>query len=464
MPPEGSARVERQHDAIITVFAVGAAVRVHGLVQRPELNGCLGKLTEKKKGGRWGTQLEEQPLPVSLKTSNLQLRMPEGYWQLVPGSLAEIHGLQSHSDLNGKVESLAQNLGEGWRLQVEGSEDTVSVKPSNLSPLASRPLPSTSWESDLSELEALATIVLQELVEGRSAYPVVRRLGRMEATQMAEKLYPVGPRSARLLPHTWSDLEIGESERIFYKMSLCSRCNEVTYMFTDIINQLADVRAPVFRGSEIADMFLCVGFAVHAYRRLHIGEDFGQTYWQHSQKVHNGSRNHIWLEFPLPGALPSDQSARLILDLSAAQFDICSPGKHFGLVRGQDPRYKKCYELPCTMVPLHFFNWAANRNNVRFEAQHCIEGIRIFREKLGLSGGFSCMDAHGILVKMLDRLERLGVVGPGQLLAAAMESPDIKEVEQQCGMKLGALRGMEQNAARSMRAELGEGPSCETGG
>ena len=65
MPPEGSARVESQQDAVITVFAVGAAVRVHGLVQRPELNGCLGKLTERK-GGRWGTQLEEHPLPVAI--------------------------------------------------------------------------------------------------------------------------------------------------------------------------------------------------------------------------------------------------------------------------------------------------------------------------------------------------------------------------------------------------------------
>ena len=69
----------------------------------------------------------------------------------------------------------------------------------------------------------------------------------MKAIQMAEELYRVGSRSARLLPHTWSDLEIGESEKIFYKMSLCSRCNQVNYMFTDIINQLADVRAPVFR-------------------------------------------------------------------------------------------------------------------------------------------------------------------------------------------------------------------------
>lgn len=460
MPPEGSARVESQQDTVITVFAVGAAVRVHGLIQRPELNGCLGKLTEDK-GGRWGTQLEEHPLPVSLKTSNLQLRMPEGYWQLVPGSLAEIHGLQSPSDLNGKVASLAQNLGECWLVQVEGTEDMVSLKPSNLSPLASRPLASTSWESDLSDLEALATMVVQELLEGHSAYPVVRRLGRMKATQMAEELYPVGSRSARLLPHTWSDLEIGESERIFYKMSLCSRCNQVNYMFTDIINQLADVRAPVFRGSEIAGMFLCVGFVVHAYRQLHIGEDFGQAYWQHSQKVHNGSRNHIWLEFPLPGAPPSDESARLILDLSAAQFDMCSPGKRFGLVRGQDPRYKKCYELPSTMVPLHFLKWSAALNNVRFEAQHCIKGIRIFREKLGLSGGFSCLDAHGILVNMLDRI---GVVAPGQLLAEAMESPDIKQVEQACGMKLGALLGMNDDAARSMRAELGEGPMPENGG
>ena len=275
MPPKGSARVESQQDAIITVFSVGAAVRVHGLVQRPELNGCLGKLTEYKRG-RWGTQLEEQPLPVSLKTSNLQLRMPEGYWQLVPGSLAEIHGLQSRSELNGKAASLAQNLGERWEVQVEGNECMVSLKPSNLSPLASRPLPSTSWESNLSDLEALATMVLQELVEGRSAYPVVRRLGRMKATHMTEELYPVGSRSARLLPHTWSDLEIGESQRIFYKMSLCSRCNQVNYMFADIVNQLADVRTPVFRGSEIAGMFLCIGFVVHAYRRLHIGEDFGR--------------------------------------------------------------------------------------------------------------------------------------------------------------------------------------------
>ena len=443
-----------------TIFAIGAAVRLHGLLRKPELNGCIGTLVEDL-GERWGTQIEGELAPVSLKKSNLQLVMPEGYWELAPGSLATIHGLQSRIDLNGKAASLAQFVGERWAVQIEDSEDLVRLKASNLSPLFCGSLPTASWERDIAELESLANIVLQEFVEGAAAYPVCRRLGSLKVTPTSQELRPVATRAGRYFPDSWCDLEIGESERLFYKMSLCSRCSELTYTFADVVNHLANAGTPVFRGSEIAGMFICVGFVVHAYRRVHLVEDFGQVYWQHSRQVHNGSRNHAWLEFPLPGAPPSDQKARVILDLSAAQFDMCSPMKRFGLVRGQDQRYRKCYELPCTAAPLHFLNWAAAQNNVRFEAKHCVQSIRTFRQKLGLSGGVSCIDAHQILDAILDQI---GVAGPGQLLAQVSTSPKLCRVEEACGMRLEALREMDATAAGRMRQELGTGPSHETGG
>ncbi|CAE7425513.1 unnamed protein product [Symbiodinium sp. CCMP2592] len=446
---------------VTAVFAVGAAVRLHGLQRKPELNGCTGRLTQDMGGDRWGTKIDGQELFVSLKASNLQLLMPEGYWHLAPGSFVQVHGLQSRSDLNGKKASLAQFLGERWVVQIEGSEDMVSLKPGNLSPLACCSQLTASWESDLRDLESLASMVLQEFVEGPDAYPVVRRLGKLKVTKKAEELDPQTLPRDRLYPRTWCDLELGESERLFYKMSLCSRCSEVNYIFADVLNQMAGQCTPVFQGADIAGMFLCVGFVVHAYRRLHIKQNFGQVYWQHSQRVHNESRNHVWLEIPLPGASPGDQNARLILDLTAAQFDMCSPRKRFGMVRGQDRRYKKCYELPCTMVPLHFLNWAADRNNVRFEGKHCVEAIKTFEKKLMVSGGLCCSDSLGILEAILDRI---GTVGPGQLLKEALESSELRSFEQACGMKLEALRKMDHTAAQSMRDALGEGPTCEMGG
>ncbi|CAJ1436314.1 unnamed protein product [Effrenium voratum] len=114
----------------------------------------------------------------------------------------------------------------------------------------------------------------------------------------------------------------------------------------------------------VADMILCVGFVVHAYRRMSLLKDFGQNYWHHSTQVHN------------------------------------------------DKRHRKCYELPYTAAPLHF---------LRFDAQHCVESMARFRQKLGICGGDSCVSSdHALLEKKLDHA---GVCGPGQLLAADLTSP-----------------------------------------
>ena len=85
----------------------------------------------------------------------------------------------------------------------------------------------------------------------------------------------------------------------------------------------------------------------------------------------------------------------------------------------------------------------------------------MFEKKLMVSGGLCCSDALGSLEAILDRI---GTVGPGQLLKEALESSELRSVEQACGMKLEALRRMDHTAAQSMRDALGEGPTCEMGG
>eukprot|EP00415_Alexandrium_ostenfeldii_P000931 UN0931 len=245
-------------------------------------------------------------------------------------------------------------------------------------------------------------------------------------------------------------------------MSLCGRCSELVYAFTDLVNGMSERSHPAFRGSELPGIFICVGFVTHEYRRLALTQDFGQNYWQHSKQVHNGARNHFWLEFPQPGAEPGDQGHRMILDLSAAQFDMRTPRSLALVIRGQDPRYRKCYELPCTTAPLHFLNWAGERNNTNFDAKHCTETVARFQKKCALPRPSpSCSDAHATLKSIL---MNSGDLRAGTLTPLAMESPEVHRMEKACGITLMDLGKMEASAAMTMRRELGEGPRPEIGG
>ncbi|CAE8643258.1 unnamed protein product, partial [Polarella glacialis] len=133
-------------------------------------------------------------------------------------------------------------------------------------------------------------------------------------------------------------------------MSLCTRCSEIVYAYAELVNALGSAGLARYRGQKIAGMMLCVGFVTHEYRELCLDNDFGNVFWQHSPKIHNNSRNHVWLEFPTPGASPHDQSRRQIVDLSACQFDIPMPNGQVIVIPGQDKRYTKCYEIPLSAL------------------------------------------------------------------------------------------------------------------
>lgn len=198
----------------------------------------------------------------------------------------------------------------------------------------------------------MASLLVHDFVEGSQSYPVIRRLEMLRVCTDREELTPDSGSSGKQWPQTWSDLPLSESQRLFYNMSLCGRCSELVYAFADLVNGMSGKVSPMYRHRVLAGMFICVGFVTHDYRRLALTKNFGQTYWQHSTQVHNGARNHFWVEFPKPGARPDDQGNRIILDLTAAQYDMRAPRSNVQVVHGQDRRYRKCYELPCTCAPI----------------------------------------------------------------------------------------------------------------
>mmetsp|Transcript_12722 Transcript_12722/g.33761 ORF Transcript_12722/g.33761 Transcript_12722/m.33761 type:complete len:250 (+) Transcript_12722:3-752(+) len=245
-------------------------------------------------------------------------------------------------------------------------------------------------------------------------------------------------------------------------MSLCGCCSEIHYMLVDLLNAIGETTLPTFRNQPIAEMFICVGFVTHDYKRLTLQNDFGARYWQHSTKVHNGARNHMWLEFPKPGADPSDQTQRVMLDLTAPQFDILMPRGIVAIIEGGDSRYTKCYELTAAYAPVHFLNWTCNRNNTEFDAQHIVDTITRFQQQFGIPRQPSSLpNAHAILVKIL---RGIGVVGPGALMSEAQHCEDVKKLERACGVTLNELKSMDDVAAMRMRSTLGHGPTAERGG
>ena len=160
-------------------------------------------------------------------------------------------------------------------------------------------------------------------------YPVMRGLISVMQTEDEEILTPgpfCPPSINTLGPHNWAPFEglvsPDEAHRLFYKLNLGGHCSEVSYLYLALFNAVKDgVRQrPVFRGQEIKDMKLCIGFVTHKYRKLTLEKDFGLNYWQHSREVHCGARNHVWLEFSLVGT-----AGDFVLDLTGIQFDMTGP-------------------------------------------------------------------------------------------------------------------------------------------
>ena len=389
--------------------------------------------------------------------------------RLHAGEIVVVMGIKSKPTLNGRLGSLANSRGNRWAVLVAGLGQQVSLKPENLKQprQGTTTVPaavslSAAQESSLVDVELLAELVMWDFVEGKEAYPVFRKLARAVADGDSERLFP-GPSSGRReLPATWSDLEPSESHRLFYKMALCGRCSELVYTFAECANMIADVRTLTFKDAQLAGMFICVGFVTHAYRRLKLEGDFGANYWQFSTKVHNQAKNHAWLEFPLPGASPHDQSKRMILDLAAQQYDMRMPTGNVQIIPGQDERYRKSYELPFTSAPIHFLMWACQRNNVNFDGRHLAETIQRLRPRLGISSSTSLVSLTAAR-DLLTEWARMGLP-PGMLLQLAQDSPEVDALGVACGISLGSLLRMDQDAASEMRATLGAGPSHEAGG
>ena len=103
-------------------------------------------------------------------------------------------------------------------------------------------------------------MVLQDFVEGPRSYPVIRKLSKFKMDNGTEELYPANGSEKRLLPTTWCDLELSQSERLFYKMSLSGRCSELTYTFVDLINGMAEKQLPTFSWQRPCRYVLVCGF------------------------------------------------------------------------------------------------------------------------------------------------------------------------------------------------------------
>ena len=198
---------------------------------------------------------------LSLKKSNLKLLMPKAYLELAAGSFVEVHSLQSRPEWNGRIASVVQLLSERWA-QFK-SKDKMNQWAWNLTilglSLSIIPLPSLEVQQSI-DLESLAGMVLQDFVEGPRSYPVIRKLSKFKMDNGTEELYPANGSETRLLPTTWCDLELSQSERLFYKMSLSGRCAELTYTFVDLINGMAEKQLPTLSWQRPCRYVLVCGF------------------------------------------------------------------------------------------------------------------------------------------------------------------------------------------------------------
>lgn len=200
----------------------------------------------------------------------------------------------------------------------------------------------------------------------KDGYPVIRELTFVEQSEDEELLVPgiPGPPDRSLGPHNWAPLQSpDEAHRLFYKLALGGHCSEVSYLYLELFNSVKrqGTHRLVFRGQKIRDMKLCVGFVAHKYRKLRLAGDFGMNYWQHSQEVHCGARNHVWLEFSTFG-----NNGGFVLDLTGIQFDMTGSKdvKYVHVCQASDPEYKnyeKCYDISSKQMPIHFLHWGMPR-------------------------------------------------------------------------------------------------------
>jgi len=288
------------------------------------------------------------------------------------------------------------------------------------------------------EIVELASSVVRGFVEGPGSYPVVRRLASFRRAPGEEVLTPEGGQAhPHLTPRNWAacDLDRSAAHRLFYKMALGGHCSELCYLYLEVLNALAAERLPVFEGRRVRGAWLCVGFVTHDYRKLTLEADFGQNYWQHSTGLHCGARNHFWIEFPLPGTDPNDWTEHVILDLSAIQFDM--PGlrenAYVHVTRAPDERYRKCYAIPSTSIPIHFINW----------------------------GEFRPLSARDTIDRAASLIAELGATPRRFSLSTAWTwhtaGQELSPLEFNCQLTLDQVKKMETAAACEMARTLGEG-------
>ena len=143
-----------------------------------------------------------------------------------------------------------------------------------------------AWDARVEEIDRLASFLVQNFVEGTGRYPVLRWLARLRMDDESEELFAGAGRGAFVTaqtPVTWSDLPVDKSRRLFYKMSLTMRCNELVYLFAEMVNicfGLADSPRCLlsFLGLDIRDICICCGFVQHQYQTLSIMDGFGVNY------------------------------------------------------------------------------------------------------------------------------------------------------------------------------------------
>lgn len=412
---------------------------------------------------------EKFPNVYMLKSKKLRIPLPPRY---AAGALAKVHGLQGKPELNGLAACLVAKLAvpdggaQRWTIQLGDGDHLqhVSVEVSNLELVASTidaPAPSLPLQLDeknIVEVDCLAAFLVHDFVEGLGAYPVIRRLARVQSDGKSEELFPEQAKSSSK-SHTaasWSDLG---GARLFYKMSLSIRCSEMVFLFAEIANRLEQTHSMAFQNSIFSKMWICCGFVTHDYQRLHLRGDFGQNHWQHSKLVHNQSRNHFWIEFPRGDADANDQQSRVLLDLAGAQFDIRTPGKSFAVSSGTDSRYRKVFEIPLSGAPVYFAKWVCAQNNVKFEGQHLVDNVsRIVKTQKLSDPPNSCLDAHAVLLDQLLKLESfMGPVGKGVLRKAAGNNAKMRVLEENCGVSISDLEAEEEVAMATMLSTMGMG-------
>ena len=472
-----------------TVVSFNDEVQIQDVESKPELNGEHGTIVRKRntrKGSRWAVKVNGFPEAFSFKADKLKL-LTSDEERFFPGAGVLIQNLQSKTELNGRSACLVNLVAaDRWAVQLGGPElGHVSVKRCNLELLSAQiapPLSHSNWDENIAEIDALASFLVRDFVEGPGCYPVLNMLERVKYSHDSEEIFPASTGKASVKkPHTaatWSDLPKAESERLFYKLSLSIRCSELVFYFAEMVMRLGE--NPRFQGTRCGgssrnvgeeifpNMFICVGYVKHQYRKLRVVGDFGQNHWQHSTLVHNKSRNHTWIEFIRSAEEDhGDPRNRVIIDLAAAQFDARTPGKSFLVTSGLDARYHKCYETPLQAMPVQFGKWMCLQNVVKFDGLHLVENIkrllRDYKLTVPLDGRsyhrpcHSCLDAHKVLLDILLPLEarNFGGVGPGVLNAAVERDPKFLELEEDCGVTMTQLIEWDQKAFNSMMRAFG---------